>query len=67
MHPERITQKDKELTNDLHYDEIKLPADKEDFSKIEKKKKKKKKQFLQQCFWLGKQADFYNFYFRSKI
>ena len=40
MHPERITQKDKELTNDLHYDEIKLPADKEDFSKIEKKKKK---------------------------
>ena len=38
MHPERITQKDKELTNDLHYDEIKLPADKEDFSKIEKKK-----------------------------
>ena len=43
MHPERITQKDKELTNDLHYDEIKLPVDKEDFSKIEKKKKKKKK------------------------
>ena len=37
MHPERITQKDKELTNDLHYDEIKLPVDKEDFSKIEKK------------------------------
>ena len=65
MHPERITQKDKELTNDLHYDEIKLPADKEDFSKIEKKNKKK--QCLQQCVWLGKQADFYNFYFRSKI
>ena len=62
MHPERITQKDKELTNDLHYDEIKLPVDKEDFSKIEKKK-----QWLQQCVWLGKQADFYNFYFRSKI
>ena len=40
MHPERITQKDKELTNDIHYDEIKLPADKEDFSKIEKTKKK---------------------------
>ena len=40
MHPERMTQKDKELTNDLHYDEIKLPVDKEDFTKIEKKKKK---------------------------
>ena len=39
MHPERMTQKDKELTNDLHYDEIKLPVDKEDFTKIEKKKK----------------------------
>ena len=38
MHPERMTQKDKELTNDLHYDEIKLPVDKEDFTKIEKKK-----------------------------
>ena len=62
MHPERMTQKDKELTNDLHYDEIKLSVDKEDFTKIEKKKQR-----LQQCVWLGKQADFYNFYFRSKI
>ena len=50
MHPERITQKDKELTNDLHYDEIKLPADKEDFSKIEKKKKKKKKNVCNNVF-----------------
>ena len=65
MHPERMTQKDKELTNDLHYDEIKLPVDKEDFTKIEKKKQQQQR--LQQCVWLGKQADFYNFYFRSKI
>ena len=37
IHPERITQKDEELANDLNYDEIKFPVDKEDYSKIEKK------------------------------
>ena len=38
IHPERITQTDKELANDLDYDGIKFPVDKEDFSKIETKK-----------------------------
>ena len=37
MHPERITQKDKELANDLNYNEIKFPVNKEDFSKTEMK------------------------------
>ena len=37
IHPERITQSDKELINDLGYDGIKFPVDKEDFSKIETK------------------------------
>ena len=35
--PERITQKDKGQANDLDYDEIKFPVDKEDFSKTETK------------------------------
>ena len=38
MHPERITQKDKELSNDLNYDGIKFPVSKQDFSKIETKR-----------------------------
>ena len=38
LHPERIRQTDKELANDLDYDGIKFPVDKEDFSKIETKK-----------------------------
>ena len=37
MHPERITQTDKEPANELHYDEIEFPVDKEEFSKIETK------------------------------
>ena len=37
IHPERITQKDKELANGLDYDEIEFPVRKEDFSKIETK------------------------------
>ena len=37
IHPERITQSDKELINDLDYDGIKFPVDKEDFSKIKTK------------------------------
>ena len=36
-HPERITQKNKELVNDLNYDGIKLPVLENDFSKIETK------------------------------
>ena len=35
IHPEKITQKDKELANDLDYDEIEFPLLKEDFNKIE--------------------------------
>ena len=34
IHAERITQKVKELVNDLNYDGIKFPVSKEDFSKI---------------------------------
>ena len=37
LHPKRITRKDKELVNDLNYDLIKFPVDKEDFSRIETK------------------------------
>ena len=37
IHPERITQKDKEFVNDLNYDKIKFPVSKEDFSKTETK------------------------------
>ena len=37
IHPERITQTDKELANDLDYDGIKFTVDKKDLSKIEKK------------------------------
>ena len=32
IHPERITQIDKKLVNDLNYDRIKFPVPKEDFS-----------------------------------
>ena len=35
MHPERITLTDKQPANELHYDEIEFPVDKEDFSTIE--------------------------------
>ena len=34
IHPERITQNDKKLANDLDYGGVDLLADKEDFSKI---------------------------------
>ena len=37
IHPGIITQKDKELANDLNYDRIKFSIDKKGFSKIEKK------------------------------
>ena len=37
MHPERITQKDKELVNDLDYDRVGFPVREKDFSKIETK------------------------------
>ena len=39
INSERITQKDKELVNDLNYTEIKFPVSKNDFSKIEAKNK----------------------------
>ena len=35
IHPERITQKDKKLVNDLDYDGIEFPVQEKDFSKIE--------------------------------
>ena len=35
IHPERITQKDKESVNDLDYRKIKFPVLKKDFDKIE--------------------------------
>ena len=35
IHAERITQKVKELLNDLNYDGIKSPVSKEDFSKLQ--------------------------------
>ena len=37
IHPERITQNDKELVNDLDYDEIEFPVWEKDFSKIDTK------------------------------
>ena len=37
MHPERITQKDKEFVNDLDYDGVGFPVREKDFSKIETK------------------------------
>ena len=38
IHPGRISQKDKEFFDNLNYDRIKFPVDKEGFSKIETKK-----------------------------
>ena len=37
IYPERITQKDEKLTNDLNYDGVKFPVQEKDFSKIETK------------------------------
>ena len=37
IHPERITQEDKKLDNDLNYDRIGFPVWEKDFSKIETK------------------------------
>ena len=37
MHPERITQKEKELVNDLDYDRVGFRVREKDFSKIETK------------------------------
>ena len=39
IHPERITQTDKELANDLDYDGFEFPVQEKDFSKIETKNK----------------------------
>ena len=36
MHPDRITQNEKKLVNDLNYDGIEFPVREKDFSKIEK-------------------------------
>ena len=37
VHPERITQKDKKLVENLDYDGIEVPVREKDFSKIETK------------------------------
>ena len=37
IHPERTTQEDKKLVNDLDYDGIGFPVREKDFSKIETK------------------------------
>ena len=37
IHPERITQNDKKLANNLNYDGVELPVREKDFSKIETK------------------------------
>ena len=37
IHPERITGKDKKLSNDLDYDRVEFPVQEKDFSKIETK------------------------------
>ena len=37
IHPERITQNNKKLANDLHYNKIEFPVREKDISKIEKK------------------------------
>ena len=37
MHPERITQNDKKLVNDLNYYEVGFPVREKDFSQIEEK------------------------------
>ena len=37
MHPDRITQNEKKLVNDLNYDGIEFPVREKDFSKIEKR------------------------------
>ena len=34
IHPKKITQTDKELVKDLHYDGIRIPVDKAEFSRI---------------------------------
>ena len=39
IHPEKITQKNKEIINDLDYKEIEFSVPKKDFSKIEVKNK----------------------------
>ena len=37
IHPERITQNDKNLANDLDYDRVEFPMQENNFSKVEKK------------------------------
>ena len=37
IHPQRITQNDKKLANNLNYDGVELPVREKDFSKIETK------------------------------
>ena len=54
IHPERITQNDKKLVDDLNYDVVGFPV-------------REKQQYLYQCVLLWKEANFSNPDFRSRI
>ena len=61
IHPESITQTDKELANDLDYDGFEFPVREKDFSKIETKT------IFALMRIVMKKADFSNLHFRLKI
>ena len=54
IHPERITQNDKKLVDDLNYDVVGFSV-------------REKQQYLYQCVLLWKEANFSNPDFRSRI
>ena len=64
IHPERITQVDKKLVNDLNYDKVGFPVREKDFSKIETKNNICINAF---CYENKLFIDFSNLHFRSKI
>ena len=61
MHPERITQNNENLANDLDYDRIGLLVREKDFSKIETKNNICINVYCYEKSW------FSNTHFRSKI
>ena len=61
IHPERITQKRKELVNILIMKELNFLCWKNKLTKL------KRKITLRQCFLLGKWINLSNLHFRSKI
>ena len=64
LHPERITQNDKKLANDLDYDRVGFHVREKDFSKIETKNNICINAF---CYENKLFIDFSNLHFRSKI